>query len=117
MLRYAADECLHSNIIRAVLRLDPDLDIALITSEGLTGADDDTVLAWAAQQGRVVLTHDVKTMVGRAYARVKAGKPMPGVFEISRTAPIHLIAEHLHMLAECSEENEWEGQVVYVPLR
>ena len=50
----------------------------------LSGADDPTVLDWAAQQGRVVLTHDVATMISFAYERTQAELSMPGLFEVSR---------------------------------
>jgi hypothetical protein len=38
----------------------------------------------------VVLTHDVTTMSRHAYDRVRASKPMPGVFEVARHVPIML---------------------------
>jgi hypothetical protein len=117
VLRFAADESLNNNILRALLRRNPALEIVSVRSVGLAGADDEAVLEWAAREGRVVLTHDVKTMVGHAYQRVKAGKTMPGVFEISRSAPIAVVVKDLLFLADCSKENEWEGQVLYVPLR
>jgi predicted nuclease of predicted toxin-antitoxin system len=34
---------------------------------GLSEADDPTVLEWAAQHNRVVLTHDIATMTNFAY--------------------------------------------------
>jgi len=74
------------------------------------------VLEWAAQEGRVLLTHDVSTMTRYAYERVRAGKPMPGVFEVGYTVPIGRAIEDILLLAECSEEGEWEGQVRYLPL-
>jgi hypothetical protein len=46
------------------------------------------VLEWAAQEGRVLLTHDVATITHHAYERVRAGKPMPGVFEVDRGLPL-----------------------------
>ena len=45
------------------------------------------------------------------------GKSMPGVFEISRKTPIREIIEDILLLAECSLEREWEGQVLYLPLK
>ena len=56
-------------------------------------------------------------MTRHAYERVRAGKPMPGVFEIGRQVSIGTAIEDLILLAECSVENEWEGQVRYLPLR
>jgi len=37
----------------------------------------DAVLALAASEGRVLLTHDVSTLVGLAYERVRLGENMP----------------------------------------
>ena len=42
---------------------------------------------------------------------------MPGVFEITRKVPIGVAIEEILLLAECSLEKEWEGQVRYLPLR
>jgi hypothetical protein len=42
---------------------------------------------------------------------------MPGVFEISRAVPIGQAIEDVLLLAECSLESEWEGQIRYLPLR
>ena len=65
----------------------------------------------------MLLTHDVTTMTRYAYERVRAGKPMPGVFEVSRTVPVGLAIEEILLSAEYSLEGEREGQVRYLPLR
>jgi hypothetical protein len=116
-MRWAADENLNNDIIRGLLRRKPDVDIVRVQDVGLSGADDPTVLEWAADEGRVLLTHDVSTITRYAYERVEAGKPMPGIFEVSRDIPMRVIIEDLILLTECSLENEWEGQVRYLPLR
>ncbi len=82
MLRLAADENFNNDILRGVLRRNAATDIVRIQDAGLSGADDPTVLEWAAQTGRVLLTHDVATITRYAYERVRDGKPMPGVFEV-----------------------------------
>ena len=102
--------------MRGLWRRKPELDIVRIQDVGLSGADDPTVLEWAAREGRVLLTHDVTTMTRYAYERVRADQPMPGVFEVSRAVPIGLAIEDILLLAECSLEGEWEGQVRYLPL-
>ena len=117
MLRFLADENFNNDILRGLLRRQPDLDIVRVQDIGLSGADDPTLLAWAAQQGRIILTHDVTTMTRYAYERVQAGGPMPGVFEVSRSVPIGTVIEDIMLLAESSLEGEWEGQIRYLPLR
>ena len=116
MLRLAADENFNNDIVRGLLRRKPELDIVHIQDVGLSGADDPTVLEWAAREGRVLLTHDVTTMTRYAYERVRAGQPMPGIFEVSRAVSIGRAIEDIVLLAECSLEGEWKGQVRYLPL-
>jgi hypothetical protein len=116
MLQLAADENFNYDIVRGLLRRRPDLDIVRVQDIGLSGANDPSVLEWAAQENRILLTHDVTTMTKYAYERARAGKRMPGVFEVSREAPIGAVIEDVLLLAECSLEGEWEGQVRYLPL-
>ncbi|MEA3339505.1 MAG: DUF5615 family PIN-like protein [Chloroflexota bacterium] len=116
MLRLAADENFNQNIVRGLHRRMMDLDIICIQDVGLSGADDPTVLEWAAQEGRVLLTHDVSTITKYAYERVRAGQPMPGVFEVGLDVPIGRAIEDILLLVECSLDGEWEGQVRYLPL-
>lgn len=117
MLRFLADENFNNQIVRGVLRRNANVDIVRVQDVGLSEADDPTVLEWAAQQGRVVLTNDVATMTNFAYQRVQAGLSMPGLFEVSRRVPVGLAIEEILLLAECSLEDEWEGQVRFLPLR
>lgn len=51
-----------------------------------------------------------------AYERVRAALPMPGLFEVSREIPLGRVIEDMLLIAECSIEGEWEGQVRYLPL-
>lgn len=117
MLRFAADENFNNDIVRGLLRRKPDLDIVRVQDVGLTGANDPTILEWAAQEGRVLLTHDVTTITRYAYERVRTGKLMPGVFEVSRQVPIGVAIDDILLIAEYSLPGEWEGEVRYLPLR
>jgi hypothetical protein len=117
MLLLAADENFNNDIVRGLLRRKPDLDIVRLQDVDLSGADDPTILEWAAQENRVLLTHDVTTITKYAYERVHAGKRMPGVFEVSRSVSVGGAIEDVLLLVECSLEGEWEGKVQYLPLR
>ena len=117
MLRIAADENFNMHIVNGVLRRLPDVDIVRVQDAGLEGADDPTVLNWAASERRVLLTHDANTMTAFAYERIARGLPMPGVFEVSLKVPIRAAIEEILLLVECGIEGEWEGQVNYLPFR
>ena len=117
MLPLAADENFNSNIIRGLLRRQPNINIVRIQDVNLSGSDDPAVLEWAAKEGRVLLTHDVATITHHAYDRIRNGKSMPGVVEVSRQMPIGLAIEEILLVTVCSIEREWEGQIIYIPLR
>jgi len=117
MLRLATDEDFNNRILRGLLRRHPELDIVRVQDVGLAGKSDAEVLEWAALEVRVLLTHDVTTMKRYVEERVAARLPMPGVFEVSQHIPIANAIEDILLLAECSLEGEWEGQVRFLPLR
>ncbi|MBW4445455.1 MAG: DUF5615 family PIN-like protein [Spirirestis rafaelensis WJT71-NPBG6] len=117
MVRFLADENFNNQIVRGILRRNPNVDIVRVQDMGLSEADDPTVLEWAAQHNRVVLTHDIATMTNFAYERIQADQAMPGLFEVSRGVPVGLAIEEILLIAECSLEGEWEGQVRFLPLR
>jgi hypothetical protein len=106
MLLLAADENFNRNIVRGLRRRQADIDIVRIQDVGLSGADDPTMLAWAAQEGRVLLTHDVSTITHYAYERVRGGMSMPGVFEVSRGLPIGRVIDDLLLLTAYSLDGE-----------
>ena len=117
MIPLAIDENFNNDIVRAMLRRQPALDLIRVQDAGLSAADDQTVLAWAAQQGRVLISHDVTTLTRYAYDRVVTGQSMPGVFEVAPGLSLAQAIEDLLLIAECSRHGEWEGQVRYLPLR
>jgi hypothetical protein len=116
MVRLLADENFNNDILRGLRRRNPEIDIVRVQDVGLARADDPTVLAWAAAEGRIVVTHDRRTLATFAYDRVRAGLPMPGVIEVSRYLPIGQAIEELLLLVVATRDDEWDGQVRYLPL-
>ncbi|MBI4325242.1 MAG: DUF5615 family PIN-like protein, partial [Chloroflexi bacterium] len=103
MIGLAFDENFNNDILRGMLRRNASLDLVRIQDAGLSGKNDPTVLEWAAQKRRVLISHDGSTITAHAYARVAAGKAMPGVFEVPRAVPIAAAIEDLLLIAECSQ--------------
>ena len=114
--RWLVDEDFDNDILRGILRRLPNLDVVRVQDIGLSGSPDPDVLDRAAQDGRVILTHDVSTMTAHACDRVRKELSMPGVFAVRQSLPIGQVLEDLILLAQCSVEGEWEGQVRYLPL-
>ncbi|MDG2991671.1 DUF5615 family PIN-like protein [Candidatus Synechococcus calcipolaris G9] len=115
MLKLLVDENFDNTICRGLFRRNPMLDMVRVQDVGLSGMDDSAILDWAAQEGRVLLTHDVATITRYAYDRVRQGQPMPGVIEIATDSPVGQVIEDLLVLVECSQEGELEGQIQYLP--
>ncbi len=115
VLRLLADENFNGRIVRGVWRRNPRIDLVRVQDVGLTGADDPTVLAWA-NEGRVLLTHDQRTIPKYAYERVASGLSMPGVFVGDIDLNTQQAIEDLLLLAECSDAQEWQEQIRYLPL-
>jgi hypothetical protein len=74
------------------------------------------VLAFAAANGYLVVSHDVNTMPGPAYARVAAGDHLPGLLMVRQTQPIGPAIASLALIWSASEAEEWQGQVRFLPL-
>ena len=117
MLKYLADENFHNHVIRGIRRQFPQLDLTRAVEVGLEGMDDPTVLEWAAQHGRVLLTHDVRTIRGFVENRLAKGLAMPGVLFVPQPFSRSQIIEELALLAECYEPEELAGTWLHLPLR
>ena len=116
MLRLAADENLDNRLVRGLLRRKSMRDFLSVQEAGLAGAADEVVLAGAAQEGRVLVTHDIKTVPPIAEARLAAGQVMAGVIAIRSTAPLGRVIDDLLLIVEATQPEEWIGKVEYLPL-
>lgn len=116
MLRLLTDENFNGDIVRGLLLRQPDLDIVRVQDVGLAGADDPSILAWAAANNRIVLTHDRATMADYAYERLAAGAEMRGVFILNDRFPIGQAIEEILLMVTGSNQAEWTGRAVYLPL-
>ena len=111
------DENVNQQIVRGLLRQKPDLDLVRVQDVGLRGAGDPSILTWAANKNRVLVTHDANTIPKYALQRLDSGLRMPGVVIILQDLPIKTAIEDILLLAEASLEDELLGQVIYLPFR
>lgn len=118
MLKFIVDENFNNIILRGVLRRQRELDIVRVQDVGLLGAEDPIILEWAAQEGRILLTHDVRTMTAFLNERINEGKFSPGIIAFRREdVPVGIAIEDILLIAEYSDSIEWENQVNYLPLK
>jgi len=58
MLNLLSDENFNGDIVRGLFLRQPQLNLLRVQDVGLQTIDDPTILAWAASNGRILLTHD-----------------------------------------------------------
>jgi hypothetical protein len=73
-----------------------------------------TILALAARQGRILVTHDVSTMPP-AFARFRQTRDSPGVVLTPQDQPMREAIENLLILWEASDAAEWKNRICYLP--
>jgi len=117
MLRLVSDADVHGDVIDGLRLREPTLDLLRVQDLGLRTADDPTILAWAANAGRVLLTRDRQTMSGHAYDRVKIGLAMPGVVITTDRMSIGDTIEEVLTVAICYEPDDMKDRVLFLPLR
>ncbi|MEN3335265.1 MAG: hypothetical protein V7641_4630 [Blastocatellia bacterium] len=115
-MRLLIDENFNQRILRGLIARLPSLDHVVVQDTDLQGAKDPSVLAWAAELNRILVTHDIKTIPKYAYERVVARQPMPGIIVVPEMLDIGEAIEQLVMTAECLEQSELENQVMHLPL-
>jgi hypothetical protein len=116
-VRFLADEDLDADIIEGLRFREPAVDILDVKSSGLRGMKDPDLLALAAQQDRILVTHDRRTMTRHFRARLAAGKSNPGLFIVPQQSAIGFIIESLLLVWSASQAEEWRNRVEYLPFR
>lgn len=88
MLRLATDENFNGRIVRGLIRRCSTVDLVRIQDTPVAGALDPDVLDWTAQQNRVLLTHDARTLPKHASDRMARSEQMAGVIVAADDLPI-----------------------------
>jgi hypothetical protein len=113
-LRFQANNDLDQRIVTATRRFGPLIDFQTASTLGLHGRSDREVLALAAAQGRVLVSHDKQTLPDEFNAFI-AGETSPGVIVISRKLSIGKAAEWLYLLWSASEAEEYLNLIYRLP--
>ena len=114
-VRFQADNDLKSAIIRAARRREPGIDFLSAQEAGLDGVSDPELLDRAAGNGRVVVSHDHRTMLSHFRNHLAAGKFSPGLRVVSQRAPIRDVIESLLLVWVFSDPEELRDQAYYLP--
>jgi Domain of unknown function (DUF5615) len=114
VIRFQADADLRQAIVTGVIRREPNLDFRSANDAKLEGVKDPEVLALAAQDGRVLVTHDRKTMPTE-FGQFITSKKSCGVLILSQNLPIGEAIDAIILIWEASVAEEWLNQIMTFP--
>jgi len=114
-LQFQADADFDQDIVRGILRRQPEIDFQTATAARLEGLSDFEVLALAASQGRILVTHDRKTMPWY-FAELMTHNISPGVLIVSHKLSLKNAIDSLVLIWAASDESEWVNCIASIPL-
>jgi hypothetical protein len=115
-IRYQADKDLRHHFILAVRRREPAIDFQTAVIAGLDAMDDLAVLRKAALEGRILVSHDTRTMPKALTALRNEGLESPGIFlVIPQDAEIQRVCESLILAWAASDPVEWQNRITKIP--
>ena len=115
-VRYLFDENCNARILRGVCRRAPGLHVVTAQDAALGSGTDLAILAFAAEEGLIVVSHDVRTMTAHAATQLQAQQPMAGLILIPQAYPVGQAIDDLVLIAEVTTAEEWQGKMVFLPL-
>ena len=111
---FQADANLDEDIVTGLRRREPGIDFQTATEAGLRGLNDHQVLARAAEDGRLLATHDLKTMPDH-FADFILQKKSTGLVIISQKIGTSVAIEELLLIWTASEAEEWTNRIAVIP--
>jgi len=114
-IKFQADADLNEDILTGVRRREPAVDFQTAAEAGLRGVPDEQVLALAAREGRVLVSHDCRTMP-QAFGNFILNETSPGLLLVSQPTSILVAIEELLLIWTASEAEEWINRTCFIPL-
>ena len=114
-LRFQADNDLKFAIVKAVRRREPSVEFVSAQQSQLDGIGDHEVLERAAANGRVLVSHDRRTMLRHFHDRLMAGKSSPGLLIVAQDALIADVVEALMVLWAVADPEDLRDQAFHLP--
>jgi hypothetical protein len=114
-VRFQADADLNEEIVAGAVRREPAIDFQTAEEAGLRGVPDPEVLALAAKENRIIVTHDRRTMP-QHFADFILQDTCPGVLVVSQQTSVREAIDELILIWAASESDEWINRIAKLPL-
>jgi hypothetical protein len=113
--RFLADADFNHEIVRGLRRREPSIDFQGAHDGGVIGISDPEVLRLAAESGRILVSHDRKTMPTH-FAHFLECRSSPGVIIVSQDLDIGAAIEDLLLIWATTDAEEWFEHLGFVPV-
>lgn len=114
-VRFQADADLNQIILSAVLRREPAIEFRTASAAGLAGVRDPEVLARAAGDDRILVTHDQTTMP-RHFGEFVQSQRSPGLIVVPQHLPLRQIVDDIILIWTATEAREWIDRIAFLPI-
>lgn len=114
-IRFQADADFNHIIVAGLVRRLPELEFSTAHQAGLAGLQDPAVLAIAAREGRILVTHDSHTMP-RHFGEFITRSASPGLVVVPQGLSVARAVEDLAVIWSASQAEEWTNRIAYLPL-
>lgn len=114
-IRFLADADFNQKIVSGLLLRARQIDFILPRSLIADGTKDPEILALAAVRGRVLVTHDEKTMPGHL-GDFLMNRDSAGVILVPQSMGTRAAIEDLLVIWETTDAGEWINRIWRLPL-
>lgn len=113
-ITFQADADLDEDIIWGVKRAEPMIDFQTADEAGIRGLPDSLVLAAAANENRILISHDRRTMPHH-FADFIQKQSSPGIFLISQGARMSKLIDDIVLIWFASKPEDWIDMISDLP--
>jgi len=113
--RFQADADFNQKIVAGLRRREPTLDFQTAPQGDVIGRPDPEVLLIAARAGRILVTHDRRSMPGH-FARFIETQLSPGLIVVSQEFDVAAAIDDLLLIWAASTSEEWQDKIGFVPI-
>ncbi|MBC8448735.1 MAG: DUF5615 family PIN-like protein [Chloroflexi bacterium] len=109
----------HHTVRKLLLRREPEIRILAIGQPGAPplSAPDPELLIWAEEHHCLLVTRNRASMPMHLRNHLAAGRHVPGVLIVPQRMPPWRVSDQLYLIWGASLPNEYQDQIVYLPLR
>jgi predicted nuclease of predicted toxin-antitoxin system len=113
--RFLADADFNQKIVLGLLRREPAIDFQTASRGDVIGLPDPEVLAIAARENRILISHDRGTLPAH-FTRFTETQSSPGLILVSQEIDIGTAIEDLLLIWAASTLEGWRDKIGFVPL-